>query len=144
MRGLFTLSVFDLKQQNVLTQDPDPAHFGFSVQTGAIRSAGVELEASVSPVEALSLTAAYTYDQARVTASNGPDNDKVPPVIPKHQASVFADYSFHDLFGGTFGIGGGIRYVGASYADQIEFLTNASTTNVDLQAIMTGTAGGSL
>jgi hypothetical protein len=55
-----------LTQQNVVTTDPDDPLFG-AIQTGEIRSRGVELEANVGLSRHLSLVAGYSYTDIRVT-----------------------------------------------------------------------------
>ncbi len=44
--SLYTIALFNLNQRNALTADPDPAHAGFSVQSGRLRSRGLEIEPS--------------------------------------------------------------------------------------------------
>src|SRR5690606_13519455 len=53
--ALFTAAVFDIRQTNVTTQDP--LHPGFSVQTGEVRSTGLELEAKFPVTRELSVMA---------------------------------------------------------------------------------------
>ena len=55
--SFITFSAFDLTQQNVSTADPE--HEFFSVQTGEIRSRGIELEGHASLANGLDLVAAY-------------------------------------------------------------------------------------
>ena len=64
-----TVSLFDLVKQNVLTPDPaDPANN--QVQTGEIRSRGIELEGVASFDFGLDVTVAYTFLDAEITKSN--------------------------------------------------------------------------
>jgi iron complex outermembrane receptor protein len=112
-----TLSAFDLTQQNVLTTDPDPAHSGFNIQTGEIRSRGIELSGVASVSNELNVMGSYTYLDAKVTKSNSDDLGKTPIYIPNYTASFWADYTFQSGRAAGFGLGGGIRYVGLSYGD---------------------------
>ncbi|SMF43551.1 iron complex outermembrane recepter protein [Tistlia consotensis] len=105
-----TLSFYHLTRQNVLTSDPDNA--GFSVQTGEIRSRGVELEAKLALAEGLNLLAGYAYTDAEVTESNSGDLGTRPENTPEHMASLWADYAFQDGPLQGLRLGGGVRYVG--------------------------------
>src|SRR5262249_23115373 len=66
-KSLYTLAAFNLLQQNVLT--PDLVNPGKSVQTGEIRSRGLELEGKTEVNQSLSLLGSYTYLDDRVTRS---------------------------------------------------------------------------
>lgn len=108
-----TVAVYDLHQNNVLTPDPD--HSFAALQTGAIRSRGVEIEAHSNLTRELSVIGSYAYMDQIVTRSNGVDQGKHPTAMPAQTASGWADYTMHsgDLAG--LGFGGGVRYVGRSY-----------------------------
>lgn len=130
--GFITASIFQIKQQNVLTQDPDLSHAGFSVQTGALRSRGIELEGTLRPIHGLDLQASYTYLQLKVIRSNlAIELDKISPSTPKNQASFLASYTFQDGALKGFGLGGDIRYEGRSWQDQANTMRNPSFTYVD-------------
>lgn len=109
----FTAAVFDLRQQNVST--PDLAHPGFAVQTGEVRSKGVELQAVASITDRLDVVAAYTYTDAKVSKSNGPDLGRRPAGVPQQMASLWADYTIRDGVLAGLGLGGGGRYVGPTW-----------------------------
>ena len=57
-------------KQNVLTPTADPANS--QVQTGEIRSRGIELEGVASFDFGLDVTVAYTFLDAEITKSNEP------------------------------------------------------------------------
>jgi len=113
LRGSVAATVFDLRRQNVLT--PDPANPEGQVQTGEVRSKGVELEAEERLPINLSLTASYTYQDVTITKSNAGDVGLRPPAIPAHMASTWLYEHFraggprHDAAAGL-----GIRYQGAT------------------------------
>jgi iron complex outermembrane recepter protein len=112
-KSLYTLAVYNLLQQNVLTPDPNPAHIGFSVPTGEIRSRGIELEGKTEIDRNLSLLASYTYDDAVITRNNVPyEAGRHPVAIPLNSASLWADYTFHSGPLDGFGASGGVRYLG--------------------------------
>ncbi|NYZ13152.1 TonB-dependent siderophore receptor [Azospirillum sp. RWY-5-1] len=129
MNSLFTLSAFHLTQQNVTTTDPD--HAGFSVQTGEVRSRGIEAEARVSLAEGLNLVAAYTWLDAEVTESNDGNKGNTPVAVPSHTASAWVDHTVQA--GPLTGVGGGIgvRYVGSTWGDTANTLKVPSHTLVD-------------
>jgi len=131
--ALFTASVFDIRQRNVATVDPD--HLFFTVQQGEITSQGLELEAKFQAARGLDVIASYAYTDARVTQTTEPATlDKQVPLQPKNQASLWVDYRFPgDLLPG-FGIGGGVRYMGPTYGDSANTLRNPSYTLLDFQA----------
>ena len=110
-----TVSVFDLKKQNVVTADPNNP--GFSVQTGEIESKGVEFESTVRPVENLEVSAAYTHLNVANTKSNDGLEHMTPVWVADDTASLWMMYRFADGALRGLGIGGGIRYVGSSWVD---------------------------
>lgn len=114
-KSLYTLAAFDLVQQNVLTPDTDPGHVGFRVQTGEIRSRGIELEAKTEISRELSVLASYTYLDNVVTSSNTVTQlGKHPPGFSMNSASGWADYTFRGGPLDGFGLAGGVRYIGES------------------------------
>lgn len=128
--GFVTASVFQIKQQNVLTQDPD--HEAFSVQTGEIRSRGIELEGTLRPAHGLDLQASYTYLELEVLRSNlALERGKLVPATPKNHATLLAAYTFDSGPLKGFGLGGDVRFTDRSWADQGNTARNPSYTFVD-------------
>ena len=118
-RALFTASVFQITQQNVLTTDP--VNVGYSVQDGEVRSRGIELEAKANITANLDIIASYTYLDAVVTQANPNEAgiSKVgtaPSGVPHNSAALWAYYTFHEGALDGLGIGAGLRYVGSSWA----------------------------
>lgn len=113
--GLITASFFDLTKQNVVT-----GPFLDKSQIGEVNSRGLELELQANITEAWRVTAAFTTYKLEVTEA---ENDaaaiagKQPYLVPETQASVFAQYAFLDGALEGVKLGGGVRYVGSSYAD---------------------------
>nr|WP_280191799.1 TonB-dependent siderophore receptor [Delftia sp. PS-11] len=112
---MLTLAAFDLRQKNRLTDDPVNG-FPEQVQTGLARSRGLELEMKGRIHRNWSVIGAYTYLDTRVLQSEVPEELGQPLLfVPRHQASVWLDYTFgaqHALRGMV--LGGGVRYVGAT------------------------------
>jgi iron complex outermembrane receptor protein len=114
-KSLYTVALFNLTQQNVLTVDPIASHGPTSqVQTGEIRSRGVEFEAKTEVNRDLTVLAAYTYLDNIVTKTNTPSQLGKRPIggFPTNAASLWADYTFHDGALDGFGLAGGVRYIG--------------------------------
>lgn len=123
--GLVTLSAYDLRQQNILTTDPDPTHDTCGatgvgqcqIQDGEGRVRGVELEGRITPVSGFSVIGAATWMDSETTRSNTGNlgNDLI--MVPDYTASIWADYTFQG--GGLEGLSLalGARYNGESYGD---------------------------
>ena len=106
-----TAAVYQLTKTKNLTADP--INKSFSVQSGEIRSRGVELEAKAAVNANIDLTAAYTYTDAEYTHDTQLKG-RTPVQVPKHMASLWADYTFHETALSGVTVGAGVRYVGES------------------------------
>jgi iron complex outermembrane receptor protein len=126
----FTASVYNLTKDNVLTADPVYGA-SYSVQTGQIRSQGVELEAVTSLTSGLRGIASYSYTDAKVTRSNSVDLNKIPIAVPENQAAFFLDYTWQAGIAAGFGLGGGVRYTGETWADNINTIRNPAIVALD-------------
>jgi iron complex outermembrane receptor protein len=128
--SFITLSAFNLTQQNVLT--PDPGNLNFNVQTGEIRTRGIELEGRASLAEGLNILGSYTYFDSTVTESNIPNaTGKTPLYIPAHVASLWGDYTIPRGNLAGFGFGAGIRYIGKTYGNDDNTLSVPDYVLVD-------------
>lgn len=108
---LITASVFDLRQSNVITQDP--AHPRFSIQTGEVRSTGLELEARIGLTRELSSLLSYTWLDPRTTQSTrAAEVGRQTLQTTRHAASIWLDYRPR-AFAGLM-LAGGVRYKGRS------------------------------
>lgn len=125
--GHFGASLFDLRRQNVATSD---ASFVIAqTQIGEVHSRGVELEAVANIMPGLKGMATYTrYELTDTSDSNPAYVGKVPTNTPREIASVWADYTFQSGPLTGFGFGAGVRYVGSSFADQLNTLSVPSYT----------------
>lgn len=129
--GYFTASVFDLKRQNVATTDPSNALL--QNQTGEVTSRGIELEAVANATRELKLIGAFT--SYHLFTSKDLDQSligKTPTNTPEMLISGWADYTFKDGPLEGFGFGGGVRYVGSSWADAANTLEVPSVVLGDL------------
>ncbi|MGC4026612.1 MAG: TonB-dependent siderophore receptor [Mesorhizobium sp.] len=128
--GLFTVALFDLTRENVAVTDP--TNIFAQIQTGEVRSRGVELEGKVNVTENFKLTAALTALDVEITK----DTDatvigKTPYIVPDITASAWADYTFRGDWYDGISVGGGVRYLGSSWADNQNTLKVPAATLVD-------------
>lgn len=119
-QGYFlTVAAFDLVRDN------PPIPFGFqTTQQGRVRSRGIEGQFVANIFDGLNVVAAVTHYDIEFTKSIEPEYKGTTPTnTPQTFASLFADYTIPvgDLRG--FGFGGGVRYVGSSFADRLNTLT---------------------
>ncbi|MGO4386098.1 TonB-dependent siderophore receptor [Microvirga sp. 2YAF29] len=130
MNSFVGVSLFDIKRQNVLTTDPD--NILNQVQTGEVRSRGVEFEVNANLMEGLNLIGAYTFYDLETTRDLNPANVGLVPVgVPETFGSLWLDYTVQSGTFQGFGVGAGVRFVGESYADQANTLKVPSYTVAD-------------
>ncbi|MFE0017619.1 TonB-dependent siderophore receptor [Mesorhizobium sp. NPDC059054] len=128
--GLITLSVFDLTRRNVQS---NLTPFTY-VQTGEVRSRGVELEGKVNVTDDFKVTGAFTAYNIEITRDEDPTIvGKRPFIVPEVMASAKADYTFRGDWYDGISVGGGLRYVGSSWADNQNTLKVPGATLVDLK-----------
>lgn len=129
--GLFTLSVFDLTRENVPVAHPTIPFA--QIQTGEVRSRGIELEGKVNVTEDLRLTAALTaYDLQITKDTNAAVVGNTPFLVPEVMASASVDYTFRGAgWYDGISVGAGVRYLGSSWADRENTLKVPATTLVD-------------
>ncbi|MBR0789062.1 TonB-dependent siderophore receptor [Bradyrhizobium manausense] len=129
--GYFTASVFDLKRQNVATTDP--TNVLLQNQTGEVTSRGIELEAVANVTKELKLIGAFTSYHLFTSKDLDPTLvGKTPTNTPEMLISGWADYTFKEGPLTGLGFGGGVRYVGASWADTANTLEVPSVVLGDL------------
>lgn len=133
------LSLFDIRQKNALTLDPTPGSLCIGlagpgpcqIQTGEMRSQGFEAEVKSRIAPNINVIASYTYLDVEVTQSNGPDLGKRPVAVPEHMGAVWADYRFDGGHLAGLTLGGGVRYVGSSFADAANLTAVPASTLFD-------------
>ncbi|WP_169747456.1 TonB-dependent siderophore receptor [Belnapia moabensis] len=108
--SLYSATLFQLTQQNVLTADP--ANTTFSIQTGEVRVRGLELEARLALTPALNLIAAWTAQDPEVTRTTAGNLGMRPAAIPAHTGALWTDYKFNVTEDLRITLGGGVRYIG--------------------------------
>lgn len=126
--ALFTVSAFNIRQQDALVPDT----LGFNIQDGEIRSRGLEFEARGNLMPQLEVIAALTLLDTKYTATFEPNNvGNRPQAVPDYYGSIWANYSFLGSALEGLSIGGGVRFVGASYADNANTVKASGYTLVD-------------
>lgn len=129
----FGISLFDLKRQNALTSDPNNTFF--QIQNGEVTSRGIELEALANITRDFKVVASYTNYELFVSKDLDPTLiGTVPTAKPREVASLWMDYTFRDGWLDGFGFGGGVRYVGSTFADTANTFVVPSVVLGDLAA----------
>lgn len=115
-RTYLTLSGYRLTQTNVQTTDPNNSLN--QIQTGEVRSQGFEMEVASNPIEGLNVIGSLTLSDNEVTKSTiTAQLGQRPTGQPNRTAALWADYSVPAGPLEGFGLGAGVRYIGATYAD---------------------------
>lgn len=128
-KALFTVSAFHIRQENVLTPD---TMTGFNVQQGEIRSRGLEFEARGNVTKNLELIGALTLIDTEVRKSaTATTIGKRPQAAPEYYGSLWANYAFDSGVFDGLAVGGGVRVVGSSFADDANTLKAKGYTLVD-------------
>ncbi len=117
-----TAAVYQLTKDNNLTVDPQ--HTASSVQSGVIRSRGLELEAKAAVNANINVIASYTFTDAKYTHDTNYQGQR-PVEVPRNMASLWADYTFHETALSGLTLGSGVRYVGSTSS----FYTSGDNTN---------------
>lgn len=127
--AIFTAAIFDLTQQNTLS----PLDPFTQVQTAEVNSRGFEFEGKANITESLRATASFTAYDLEVTKDDDHPQfvGKRPFLIPEVMASASLDYKFREGFMRGLILGGGVRYLGYSFADELNTLKVPDVTLFD-------------
>ncbi|OYZ98018.1 MAG: TonB-dependent siderophore receptor [Rhizobiales bacterium 17-65-6] len=126
--GFFTAAIYDLKQKNVLSSELIGG-VSYETQLGEVEVKGLELSATASLAEGLSLIANYTYMNAEITQGEYAGNR--PANVPENMANLWLDYTFKTGAWTGFGFGGGVRYVGSRFAMDDNYIALDANTLFD-------------
>ncbi len=125
---------FDINQSNILI--PDAGNLAFQTAGGAVRSTGFEAEATANLAPGTNLTIAYTHVDIRFVNSVSATGQSIAgnrvSGIPSDTYASFLTYAFPPssaLRG--LQIGGGIRFIGSSFADDQNTVRNTAVTLYD-------------
>jgi len=126
--ALVTVSIYDLRQQNVPTYD----FFTYlPTQRGEIHVQGIEFEGKLALRKRLDLIASASYTNSVYSkATDGTEGNKVR-FMPPWQAALWAKYDLSsvNLFGISAGVG--VRYSGSGYGDDMNTFKYPSYTVFD-------------
>ncbi|MCP3400907.1 TonB-dependent siderophore receptor [Bradyrhizobium sp. CCGB20] len=132
--GFFMLSLYDITQNNVLTTDTTHLYATYpactqsgvncQIQQGQVNSKGIEFGAKLTPIPGLDIIAAAAHNDIEITKSTQVVSGisiqgKAPVGAPANTASLWVDYTIQSGQMAGFGFGGGVRYVGESFGDNI-------------------------
>ncbi|MCO7514202.1 TonB-dependent siderophore receptor [Pseudomonas guariconensis] len=109
---LLTAAVYDLRQKNVRVTEGS-----ITRQVGELQVRGLELEATSQLTENFKTVASYTYTDTEIRKGLATEKGNRMALIPRNQATLWADYTWHSGLLDGFGIGGGVRYVGDTYGN---------------------------
>lgn len=130
--ALFTLSYFDIEEENYISQDP--TNIQNFVQGGSVGSTGVEAEVAVRVPGDFEFFASYSYTDAEVlTSSQYLTAGHRIADLPQHLASAWFGREFEFSGGWRLRAGAGVRYIGERI-DASQFLETPPVTLVDAMA----------
>ncbi|MFS4437969.1 TonB-dependent siderophore receptor [Paracoccaceae bacterium GXU_MW_L88] len=133
--GFFTASVYKIEQTNLsrsVEEEVNGDTIAVTRQIGEAESIGFELEGSVSLNDNWNIRGAYTWNETE--QKEGANDDNWLANAPKHNASLWANYTFSDgttLEGLT--LGAGVRYIGERYGEDANIYKMDDVTLVDAQ-----------
>lgn len=132
---MLSAAAYRIDQTNVVTPAPislDPTGMS-SVQTGQVRSRGIEVSAVGNVTREFSVVASYVYQDVKNVKANDASLNHWPVDVPRprQMASLWADWTWHTGVLAGFGIGGGVRYQSASAGAPDNSLTVPSYTLYD-------------
>jgi iron complex outermembrane recepter protein len=110
-----TLSVFDIRETNVL--DPDPTNVNFYVQIGEERSKGVDLDVTGRLANGWNLLFSYEFDQAQIIADNTLPVGSMLIDAPRDSGHLWTTYEIGRGRLHRLGFGGGLSAIGKQYGD---------------------------
>ncbi|MCA8216664.1 TonB-dependent siderophore receptor [Burkholderia cepacia] len=133
---MLSAALYQIDQTNVVTPTPvnlDPTGTT-SVQTGKVRSRGIELSAVGKVTRELSVVASYVHQDVKNVQANDASLNHWPVAVPlpRQMASMWADWTWRTGALSGLGFGGGVRYQSASAGAPDNSLTVPSVTLLDL------------
>jgi iron complex outermembrane recepter protein len=113
---MLSAAIYQINQTNVATPNLTDPTLSTYVQTGEVRSRGIELSAVGKVTNNLSIIAAYVYQDVKNVVANDDSLNKWPVDIPRprQMASLWADWTWHTGVLAGLGFGAGVRYQSSS------------------------------
>ncbi|MFW5972829.1 MAG: TonB-dependent siderophore receptor [Bacteroidota bacterium] len=129
VNSFVTAAYYNLTRDNFLQYDPST---WLQVQTGQVRSRGVEVEGTASLWMGLDVIAGLTQQNVEITESAvAAEVGEQPSQVPERTASLWASYTFPQAALRGVGLGAGVRHLGATYGDVPNTLEAPSATLAD-------------
>ena len=130
-RGMATLSLYQIDQDDILTRDPNnPA---FTVQGGSQRSRGIEFDVALEIMERWKVGAnASVVDTEFTELSDGQGNSlegNRPVNVPNHTFNLNTAYTLEQL---PLTMGAGVRHAGAFFTNNANTIEVAGRTLLDI------------
>ncbi len=110
-----TLAAFDLKKQNVVTEDPDDPRF--SIQTGEQTSRGIELDVVGEILPGWNIIASAAYIDAFISEDNTLEVGNRLDNVAEFSSSLWTTYEIQSGNLQGLGFGLGLFYVGDRFGD---------------------------
>ncbi len=108
------LDYYQITENNNLTSDP--AHPGYSIQTGQIKNKGVEFDAVGNIIPQLRILANYAYTDAKITKDDDPTLIGLPNWGSMHNtANAFLKYTFMNNVLEGLSLGAGAQYMDKAF-----------------------------
>ncbi len=128
MNALFTLSAYQITQQNGLTDDYD--HIGYYLQDGETHARGVEFEAKAEVIDGWTVIGGLSYTDAEYLVDSYSQGKKTTQHAPWAGSLWTNDEIQQGLLEGL-NIGAGVRYTGTKFVDGANTLRTRAFTIVD-------------
>ncbi|MDU8924077.1 TonB-dependent siderophore receptor [Pasteurellaceae bacterium LIM206] len=127
---LFTTALFNLKQKNLVSYDPQTRD---KTQTGEVKTKGFEVSLTANFTPNIALITSYTYINKKVKKDKDSSLINTTPWgIPRHQASLWGKYGWTNGFLNGLNIGAGIRYIGSTQGNNQNTFTVPHYTLYDV------------
>lgn len=109
---LFTLSLYQITQNNILVNANDPSNPNLLEQRGQERARGFEIDLNGVVNDNLSVTANYAFNRAEITESDNPDEiGTIKENAPKHQGGFWGRYYLGEGVLNGLGLAVGANFV---------------------------------
>jgi iron complex outermembrane receptor protein len=128
MNALFTLSAYQITQQNGLTDDYD--NIGYYLQDGETRARGVEFEAKAEVIDGWTVIGGLSYTDAEYLVDSYSQGKKTTQHAP-WAGSLWTNYEIQQGLLEGLNIGAGVRYTGTKFVDGANTLRTRAFTIVD-------------
>ncbi len=115
-----TTAAYYIEQNNILINALDPSNPDLLRQVGQQQAKGIELDINGRILPNLSMTAAFSYNLAKITESDNPaEIGSIMPNAPKNQGNVWIKYNFkNDTVLKGIGIAAGANYASKRFTNE--------------------------